>query len=179
MSNHHSWKCYNLSLNFFLDKLPTFAVGAAPEASIAITGAAAFATSSLPEPARKVLLTVIPLQLFAYYVALAKKCDIDKPRNLGSGETGGHAALPMWINYMRKALEGVPESFPKAPEGLIRIQPAGATTEEMIYKENLPAVPVDAPVEATPSTPADEAPSAAPAAAPETAPAPALPPSTG
>jgi penicillin-binding protein 1A len=64
----------------------------------------------------------------------------DKPRNLGSGETGGHAALPMWINYMRKALDGVPETFPKAPEGLIRVQPAGAT-EEMIYKENLPVRP--------------------------------------
>ena len=104
----------------------------------------------------------------------------DKPRNLGSGETGGHAALPMWINYMRKALDGVPETFPKAPEGLIRVQPAGATTEEMIYKENLPDVPVDAPAEATPSTPADEAPTAAPppAAAPAPA-APGLPPSTG
>lgn len=102
----------------------------------------------------------------------------DKPRNLGSGETGGHAALPMWINYMRKALDGVPESFPKAPEGLIRVQPAGSATEEMIYKENLPAVPAEAPAEATPSTPADEAPTATPAAAPPP-PAPALPPSTG
>jgi penicillin-binding protein 1A len=64
----------------------------------------------------------------------------DQPRKLGSGETGGHAALPMWINYMRKALDGVPETFPKAPEGLIRVQPAGAT-EEMIYKENLPGAP--------------------------------------
>ena len=81
---------------------------------------------------------------------------------------------------MRKALDGVPETFPKAPEGLIRVQPAGATTEEMIYKENLPDVPVDAPAEATPSTPADEAPTAAPppAAAPAPA-APGLPPSTG
>ena len=33
------------------------------------------------------LLTVIPLQLFAYYVALAKKCDIDKPRNLAKSVT--------------------------------------------------------------------------------------------
>ena len=104
----------------------------------------------------------------------------DKPRNLGSGETGGHAALPMWINYMRKALEGVPESFPKAPEGLIRIQPAGSTTEEMIYKENLPDVPAEAPAEAKPSTPADEAPPPAPAPAAAPAPvAPGLPPSTG
>lgn len=40
-------------------------------------------TSELLTP----LLTVIPLQLFAYYVALAKKCDIDKPRNLAKSVT--------------------------------------------------------------------------------------------
>ncbi|MEI7481324.1 MAG: glutamine--fructose-6-phosphate transaminase (isomerizing) [Elusimicrobiota bacterium] len=33
------------------------------------------------------LLTVIPLQLFAYFVALSKKCDIDKPRNLAKSVT--------------------------------------------------------------------------------------------
>ncbi len=33
------------------------------------------------------MLTVLPLQLFAYYVALAKKCDIDKPRNLAKSVT--------------------------------------------------------------------------------------------
>ena len=33
------------------------------------------------------MLNVIPLQLFAYYVALAKKCDIDKPRNLAKSVT--------------------------------------------------------------------------------------------
>ena len=33
------------------------------------------------------MLTVIPLQLFAYFVALAKKCDIDKPRNLAKSVT--------------------------------------------------------------------------------------------
>jgi len=33
------------------------------------------------------MLTVIPLQIFAYYVALAKKCDIDKPRNLAKSVT--------------------------------------------------------------------------------------------
>jgi glucosamine--fructose-6-phosphate aminotransferase (isomerizing) len=40
-------------------------------------------TSELLTP----MLTVIPLQLFAYYVALAKKCDIDKPRNLAKSVT--------------------------------------------------------------------------------------------
>ncbi len=33
------------------------------------------------------MLTVLPLQIFAYYVALAKKCDIDKPRNLAKSVT--------------------------------------------------------------------------------------------
>jgi len=32
-------------------------------------------------------LTVIPLQLFAYYVAAARGCDIDKPRNLAKSVT--------------------------------------------------------------------------------------------
>jgi glucosamine--fructose-6-phosphate aminotransferase (isomerizing) len=33
------------------------------------------------------LLTVIPLQLFAYHVADCRKCDIDKPRNLAKSVT--------------------------------------------------------------------------------------------
>ena len=32
-------------------------------------------------------LTVIPLQIFAYYIALFKGCDIDKPRNLAKSVT--------------------------------------------------------------------------------------------
>jgi glucosamine--fructose-6-phosphate aminotransferase (isomerizing) len=32
-------------------------------------------------------LDVIPLQLFAYYVALMRGCDIDKPRNLAKSVT--------------------------------------------------------------------------------------------
>jgi len=33
------------------------------------------------------LLTVIPLQLLAYYIALEKGCDVDKPRNLAKSVT--------------------------------------------------------------------------------------------
>ena len=99
----------------------------------------------------------------------------DQPKKLGSGETGGAAALPMWITYMRKALDGVPETYPTAPPGLIRVQPTGATTEEMIYQENLPAVPPEVPNEPANTTPADETPAPAPtppaAAAPPAAPA--------
>lgn len=33
------------------------------------------------------VLSVVPLQLFAYYIALQRKCDIDKPRNLAKSVT--------------------------------------------------------------------------------------------
>ena len=33
------------------------------------------------------ILMVIPLQLYAYYVAVAKGCDVDKPRNLAKSVT--------------------------------------------------------------------------------------------
>jgi len=33
------------------------------------------------------LLSVIPLQLFAYYLGVAKGCDVDKPRNLAKSVT--------------------------------------------------------------------------------------------
>lgn len=33
------------------------------------------------------IITVLPLQLFAYYVALERQCDVDKPRNLAKSVT--------------------------------------------------------------------------------------------
>jgi len=46
----------------------------------------------------------------------------DKPRSLGSGETGGGASMPIWINYMRSALKDKPIVPPgPAPSGLSRI----------------------------------------------------------
>jgi penicillin-binding protein 1A len=33
----------------------------------------------------------------------------DQPAPLGAGEVGGRAALPIWIEYMRTALQGMPE----------------------------------------------------------------------
>lgn len=45
----------------------------------------------------------------------------DTPRSLGSNETGGGLALPVWIEYMQPILSAVPESpAPQAPEGLVR-----------------------------------------------------------
>ncbi|MGB5539744.1 MAG: penicillin-binding protein 1A [Gammaproteobacteria bacterium] len=50
----------------------------------------------------------------------------DRLEPLGRGETGGRSALPMWIDYMAYALEGVPELKQEPPEGLVtvRIDPA-------------------------------------------------------
>ncbi|MDK2801367.1 MAG: hypothetical protein PWP27_708 [Clostridiales bacterium] len=39
------------------------------------------------EPLLSSVLTIIPLQLFAYYVSVAKGCDVDKPRNLAKSVT--------------------------------------------------------------------------------------------
>lgn len=46
----------------------------------------------------------------------------DQPRGLGGQETGGHAALPMWINYMSQALKGIPDKPYAAPEGIVSIK---------------------------------------------------------
>ena len=43
----------------------------------------------------------------------------DQPRKMGGQETGGVAALPIWISYMQRVLKGVPETAPRPPEGLI------------------------------------------------------------
>ena len=50
----------------------------------------------------------------------------DKLEPLGRGETGGRSALPMWIDYMAVALDGVKEQKKQPPAGLVtvRIDPA-------------------------------------------------------
>jgi penicillin-binding protein 1A len=46
----------------------------------------------------------------------------DNPKTLGDRETGGRAALPMWIYYMREALKGLPEKSIKRPPGLVTVR---------------------------------------------------------
>lgn len=50
----------------------------------------------------------------------------DQPQPLGRGEAGGVTALPMWMDYMRVVLDGVPEQQYARPPGLVtvRIDPA-------------------------------------------------------
>ncbi|PSB91556.1 penicillin-binding protein 1A [Candidatus Pandoraea novymonadis] len=61
----------------------------------------------------------------------------DKPRNLGDRETGGGLALPIWIDYMQKALRGVPEKTPIMPNGLIQ------TNGDYFYDDCPPGKAID------------------------------------
>jgi penicillin-binding protein 1A len=45
----------------------------------------------------------------------------DTPRKLGERETGGGLALPVWIEYMKTMLKGVPNQEPPVPEGLVNL----------------------------------------------------------
>jgi len=56
----------------------------------------------------------------------------DQPRKLGDRETGGGLALPIWISYMGKALQSVPERAPIVPSGVIEID------GEWYYAETTP-----------------------------------------
>jgi penicillin-binding protein 1A len=81
----------------------------------------------------------------------------DQPRRMGNGETGGAAALPIWIGYMEHALKGVPESWQETPEGLVPIvahDPSGKSAKELVYKEHLPAPAADADAEEPKQEPA-------------------------
>lgn len=56
----------------------------------------------------------------------------DQPRNLGSRETGGGLALPIWIGYMQKALKDVPNVERPVPKGIIQVN------GDYYYAENQP-----------------------------------------
>ena len=73
----------------------------------------------------------------------------DKPRTLGRNETGGIAALPIWITYMTTALKGMPDNPAKVPDGVmtLRIDPLTGVQvndydeegiDEYFYQENPP-----------------------------------------
>ena len=46
----------------------------------------------------------------------------DQPRPLGNNETGGVAALPIWISYMQRVLKNVPERALETPEGVLSLR---------------------------------------------------------
>ena len=81
----------------------------------------------------------------------------DKPRSLGSGETGGHAALPVWIDYMRVALRSLPHGDNIAPEGIqmVRVNPVTGEADAnglVDYTYSSHEVPVESEQTATTST---------------------------
>jgi penicillin-binding protein 1A len=45
----------------------------------------------------------------------------DTPKNLGDRETGGGLSLPIWIDFMAYALQGVPVTELPVPEGLLNV----------------------------------------------------------
>ena len=68
----------------------------------------------------------------------------DQPKTLGRNETGGSAALPIWIDYMSVALKNVPEEAFTPPPGVIVMSvnaetglraPEGAGISDYFYQE--------------------------------------------
>jgi len=53
----------------------------------------------------------------------------DDPKSLGGREFGATLAMPIWVDYMRVALEKLPQVERKAPEGVLR------DNEDWIYAE--------------------------------------------
>ena len=74
----------------------------------------------------------------------------DNNSPLGEKETGGGAALPIWITYMGKALRGVPEAKLTVPPGVVQLAINPETGQqdpnnpnkifEYFYQENVPAM---------------------------------------
>ena len=71
----------------------------------------------------------------------------DQPKTLGKNQTGGRIALPIWIDYMDKALRDVPEAPRSIPQGIVSARadtdPAAAPeargATEFFYREFAPA----------------------------------------
>jgi penicillin-binding protein 1A len=71
----------------------------------------------------------------------------DQPRKLGSRETGGGLALPIWIDFMQFALRDTPVATLEPPEGLL---PLGG---DWVYDEFVGERGVDALTQDAPTTP--------------------------
>jgi penicillin-binding protein 1A len=80
---------------------------------------------------------------FSPDVAAGAWLGFDEKRSLGKGETGGHAALPIWIEFMGDALADKPvRDFP-IPEGVsyARVDPAGHLAGEQSKDSYMQAFP--------------------------------------
>ncbi|KVR28433.1 penicillin-binding protein [Burkholderia ubonensis] len=68
----------------------------------------------------------------------------DQPKSLGSREFGAQLALPIWVSYMRTALQGVPEQPMPMPDGLTTID------GELYYADRTPGAGFVASVDINP-----------------------------
>jgi penicillin-binding protein 1A len=64
----------------------------------------------------------------------------DQERNLEANEQGATTALPIWINYMREALRGVPDVRRPMPEGVVQMR-ISPTTGTLVSAENAEGIP--------------------------------------
>ena len=72
----------------------------------------------------------------------------DQPQTMGRNETGGAAALPIWMGYMGVALKGVPEEPFTPPPGIVtakvspdtglRVGDGAAGVQDFFYQEFMP-----------------------------------------
>ncbi|TAL92870.1 MAG: penicillin-binding protein 1A [Paraburkholderia sp.] len=56
----------------------------------------------------------------------------DQPRSLGSREFGAQLALPIWVEYMQRALRGVPQEEPPMPDTVTQVD------GELFYSDETP-----------------------------------------
>lgn len=70
----------------------------------------------------------------------------DQPRSLGDRETGGGAALPIWMSYMGEVLKNVPEMTYTMPENMVAVhiddegfRDDDSPLTEFFYLENVPS----------------------------------------
>lgn len=59
---------------------------------------------------------------FNHQIATTVWVGFDQPATLGYREFGGTAALPIWVDYMREALDGMPSRQMEQPRGIVRVR---------------------------------------------------------
>jgi penicillin-binding protein 1A len=64
----------------------------------------------------------------------------DQERSLGEAEEGARTALPIWIQFMREALQGVPEQRRSMPDGIVTLR-ISAATGTLVSAENPEGIP--------------------------------------
>ncbi len=81
----------------------------------------------------------------------------DEHKPLGRGEVGGVAALPIWIDYMRVALQGEPRIERSLPEDMVKLkinpetgllvdQESGLGVEEVFHVDQIPGTDFNVPL---------------------------------